>query len=111
MTANERRMAILEVLCERRYDKRANLAFEFGVSKRTIENDILELSLSYPVYTQQGTNGGVYVMEGFELGRKYLSDKQKSLLEKVLVRLTAEERKVMQSILKEFSKPNSKGKR
>ena len=51
MTASERRNAILEVLCFRRFDTVANLAFEFGVTDRTIRNDILTLSLEYPIYT------------------------------------------------------------
>ena len=46
MTPSERREAILKVLCQRRQDKIDNLAFEFGVSVRTIKNDIEELSLS-----------------------------------------------------------------
>ena len=61
--ALERRQALLELLCERRYEKMANLAFEFGVSRQTIQNDVLELSLSYPIYTSVGNNGGVYVQE------------------------------------------------
>ena len=40
MTPSERREAILKVLCQRRQDKIDNLAFEFGVSVRTIKNDI-----------------------------------------------------------------------
>ena len=45
MKANERRMAILEALCERRREQVANLAFEFGVTEWTIRQDILTLSL------------------------------------------------------------------
>ena len=37
MTPSERREAILKVLCQRRQDKIDNLAFEFGVSVRTIK--------------------------------------------------------------------------
>ena len=44
MTAAERRQEILEILCQRRFEKRENLANEFGVNKRTIERDILTLS-------------------------------------------------------------------
>ena len=54
MTATERRQAILEALCERRRETVENLAYEFSVSTRTIKRDILELSLSYPVYTVSG---------------------------------------------------------
>lgn len=67
MTAKERRKAILEVLCTRRHETRENLAFEFGVSKRTIEYDIMYLSLEYPVYTTQGNGGGIHIMDGYHL--------------------------------------------
>ena len=63
----ERRRAIMEVLCVRRHETRGNLAFEFGVSKRTIECDIQSLSLEYPIYTTQGRGGGIHVVAGFEL--------------------------------------------
>ena len=67
VTANERRRAILETLCRRRRDTRENLAFEFGVSVRTIEYDVQRLSQSYPIYTEQGRAGGIYVMKGYRL--------------------------------------------
>ena len=61
MTANERRNAILEVLCLRRFETVENLAFEFGVSGRTIRNDVLILSCEYPIYTAKGNGGGIRV--------------------------------------------------
>lgn len=61
MTVSERRRAILIALCNRRFEE--NLANEFGVSKRTIDNDVLYLSLTYPVYTSSGRNGGIFVDE------------------------------------------------
>lgn len=66
----ERRRAIMEVLCVRRHETRGNLAFEFGVSKRTIEYDVQSLSLEYPIYTTQGKGGGIHVVEGFELKQR-----------------------------------------
>ena len=67
MKAIERRMAILETLCERKFDKVENLAFEFNVSEWTIRQDILELSLSYPIYTKTGKyGGGVYIAEDYK---------------------------------------------
>ncbi|MBQ7236825.1 MAG: HTH domain-containing protein [Clostridia bacterium] len=76
MSVSERRAEIIEILCRRRYDTRSNLAFELGVSKRTIELDIAALSLDYPIYTQQGNGGGIYVVEGFYLHRRFMSTKQ-----------------------------------
>lgn len=105
MNVNDRRRAILEVLCERREDTIANLAFEFEVSIRTMKYDIEALSLSHPVYTVAGKGGGVYIAKGYKLGRKYLREKQEQLLRKKLVELSGEEREIMQSILNEFTAP------
>ena len=76
LSANERRMQILEVLCERKFETIDNLMFEFSASRATIKRDIQELILSYPVYTVQGHGGGVRIDDGYRLGMKYFSEKQ-----------------------------------
>ena len=106
MTANDRRMQILEVLCERRHESVGNLAFECGVANSTIRNDIQILSWSYPIYTTQGNGGGVHVVDGYRIGKQYLTKEQKDLLEKIATRLTGEDFKTMQSILKKFGEPS-----
>ncbi len=104
MTACERRMALLEVLCLRRHDTRENLAFEFGVSKRTIEYDVQILSANYPIFSVQGKGGGIYVMEGYELHKKYLTDKQSEVLRELAVTLSEENKQIVLSVLKDFSR-------
>lgn len=99
MTAAERRQAILEVLCSRRHETRENLAQEFGVSKRTIEYDVLNLMLTYPVYTVQGNGGGIYVTDNFRLDRPRMNEKQTALLQKVLLTLSGEDKETMQNII------------
>ena len=99
MTAAERRQAILEVLCLRRHETRENLANEFGVSKRTIEYDVLNLMLTYPVYTVQGNGGGIYVTDNFRLDRPRMNEKQTALLQKVLLTLSGEDKETMQNII------------
>ncbi|MBQ7340509.1 MAG: HTH domain-containing protein [Clostridia bacterium] len=108
MTANERRKAIIEVLCLRRFDTRENLAFEFGVVPRTIEKDIVILSTEYPIYTTQGRGGGIHVVEGFRLNKDYLNDEQEELLTRLMPGLKGKDAEVMKSILKTFG---LKGKR
>lgn len=109
MTALERRQAILESLCERRFDTFENLAFEFSVSKMTIYRDVLELSLSYPIYTKSGRHeGGVYVAEDYHLGKRYLSPEQQALLETLSPSLDDDQRKVMVSIIRKFGRPKTK---
>ena len=83
MTADERRREIFERLCVRRRDTRENLAVEFGVSMRTIERDIVVLSLRYPVYTVPGANGGIFVESWYRLDKKYLTEEQMELMEKL----------------------------
>lgn len=104
MTASERRMALLEALCLRRHDTRENLAFEFGVSKRTIEYDVQILSANYPIFSVQGKGGGIYIMEGYELHKKYLTDKQSEVLQELAVTLSEENKLVVLSVLKDFSR-------
>ena len=104
MNTFERRMAIIDVLSERRKEQVENLAFEFGVTERTIRNDIYELSLSYPIDTKKGKGGCVFVQEGFMLRRRYLTDKEKTLLEKLAVNLSGEEAAMLQAIVKSFGK-------
>lgn len=102
MTANERRNAIIERLCLRRYDKADNLAFEFNVSRRTIVNDLLILSTEYPIYTVQGNGGGVYVDANYRLGKSYLKSNEQELLEKLLPSLSGEDAETMKNILRKF---------
>ena len=107
MGPNERRMEIMEVLCHRRQDTMKNLANEFGVSTRTIRNDIDYLSLSYPLETIRGRyGGGVKVMDGFCMSNKYLKPQQKELLERLSASLTGNDLAIMKSIFKDFALSN-----
>lgn len=110
MTASERRNAIIEVLCLRRFETVDNLAFEFGVTGRTIRNDILMLSLEYPIYTIQGNGGGIRVDENYKLGKSYLKDEQQALLERLLPELNGKDADVMKSIIKTFGLKGAKVK-
>lgn len=104
MAADERRRKILEALSVRRHETCDNLAFEFGVSVRTIYNDLLHLSKEYPIYTSQGHKGGVSMMDGYYINRKSLTDKQTELLTRLASGLTGEDKKTMEEILKMFGK-------
>ena len=52
----ERRENILEILSYRRFETMDNLACEFNVTRRTIQNDIVALSSFVPLYTVRGTD-------------------------------------------------------
>lgn len=105
VSANERRRAILEALCERRFDTEGNLAFEFGVSPRTIANDILLLSCDYPIYTVRGGigGGGVFVEEWYKLDCKFFTDEQLELAERILPHLQGKDYETMVSMICSFA--------
>lgn len=104
MGPNERRQEIMETLCHRRQETMNNLAFEFGVSIRTIRNDIDILSLSYPLETVRGRyGGGVKVMNGFYMNRKYLKPEQRDLMVRLSQNLSGKDLAVMNGILQEFA--------
>ena len=101
MTGPERREAIIEALCLRRHEVIDNLAFEFGVTRRTIERDVLILTLSYPIYATKGYGGGVHVMDGYHLARaSKMNEEQLALLDKLSRTLTGKEKETMESIIK-----------
>ena len=108
MTASERRNAILEDLCMRRFERINNLAFQYGVTERTIRNDIMILSLEYPIYTAQGNGGGIYVDKNFRLGKVFLKNEQQELLERLLPGLDGKDAEVMKTILKTFGLEGAK---
>ena len=109
-SALERRKEILDVMNLRRHDTVSALAFEFGVSEKTILRDVLLLSIDYPIYCQHGKPGGVHMVEGSSTGRKYMSDKQEDLLQRLLPGLGGDDAETMLSILKGFAVPK-KGER
>ena len=101
---SDRRLAILEYLCQVRHDSVANLAAMFGVCKRTIRYDITALSCSYPITTVRGANGGgVFVAKWFHLNRKTLSDSQLELLYRLRESLSGNDLTTMDSILSQFA--------
>ena len=107
-SAIERRQQVLEAISDRRTERIENLAAEFGVSRRTIERDILVLSCSYPIVTVQGGAGGVRAMDGWFVSRRYLNDDQEALLRSLMPRLQPEQQETMQRILAAFAKPSVK---
>ena len=112
----ERRSEIIRVLCRRRYETIANLAEEFGVSRRTIHRDIEALSLSEPIYTQCGRyGGGVYISEGYVMNRMYMHEPELALLHKIAgyaetkapCDLSLQERRLLKTIISQYTKPRT----
>lgn len=66
MNTADRRAEIINILLVRRRITAKELADEFSVTVRTIQNDIQALSLGFPIYTKQGGDGGIFVGENYK---------------------------------------------
>lgn len=108
MSSVERQQALLEVLRRRRFDTYANLAFEFGVSTRTIQRDIQILMCSYPIETVRGRyGGGVRAMTDLSLegssSKRTLNAEQTELLVRIRKSLSGSDIDTLDSILSQFA--------
>lgn len=106
MTTLERRMEILFVLLHRRHVKVFELQSEFDICRSSISEDIQELSRYFPIRTERGRYGGVFLDKDYQLGMKYLTEPQANLLEELSSTLTGADLHLMQEILKTFKKPS-----
>ena len=105
MTAYERRLEILELILVKRKITLVEIQAAFGVSQSTAWRDIQELSRLHPIYIIRGRNGCAKLIDGYRLGKVYLSQEQKDLLMKLVDNLSSEDRKIVKEIIQKFSLP------
>ncbi|MBO6270516.1 MAG: HTH domain-containing protein [Clostridium sp.] len=104
MNATERRQAILDALVFRREDTVENLAHEFDVSERTIQRDVAELSLSYPIESVAGRyGGGIKMATWYHPYRRTLAPEQSDAIRKAAQFLEGKEQQALLSVLAQFS--------
>lgn len=118
MNVAERRAQIMKLLYRRRHETVANMAYEFGVSSRTIMRDIEALSLTEPIYTQTGRyGGGIYIMDGYSPSAFYFKPDELALLNKLIAdidnstycTLTEIEKKAFKDLVAYYTKPDYSG--
>ncbi|MGF7109290.1 helix-turn-helix transcriptional regulator [Treponema pedis] len=82
---SERLFEIVFILLNRKQTAAQELAKKFGVSVRTIYRDIDILSSAgIPVYTMQGTGGGIFIDESYVINKSILTKEEQ---EKILLAL------------------------
>jgi predicted DNA-binding transcriptional regulator YafY len=83
-----RLLEITTILLNKKTVTATELAGRFGVSTRTIYRDIDVLSVSgVPVYSSQGANGGISILEDYTVSRAVLSGSERAALDSVLLGL------------------------
>ena len=103
MTAQERRNAILNILCQKRFETIPKLVSTFHVSERTIQRDVLTLSCSYPIHTIRGRYGGVKLDDWYHPTWSSLSFEQETFLLKLRDTLAGYDLRIVNSILFQFA--------
>ena len=101
MNANERRREIMNILEGRRFDTIANLAFQLGVSVRTIKYDISALmDAREPIETQPGIGGGVRVAQDYRTFKNDISEEQQNLLLSLLSEMNKRDSRIICELLR-----------
>ena len=99
VNANARRQAIWHTLCARGLVTLPYLAARYRVSINTIKDDISFLSLSYPIVTIRGRNGGVKLADWYIPRSQLLSPAQLDFLFRLSQSLQGEDARVMEEII------------
>ena len=84
------------------------LAFEFGVSTRTIYRDILVLTVDYPLEAYKGKGGCVRVAEWYHPHRNVLSKEQQTVLSQLMETATEQQCEVLRQMLVEYGSPKAR---
>ena len=106
MNAIERREEIMRILIIRRHETMQVLAAEFGVTDRTIRNDITILTAKYPLKTSRGIGGGVSIPDSFHPHKNILSVEQVNVLKELIPKANEHQQTVINQILTAFG-PNT----
>lgn len=105
MDPHERRKAIWRSLCCHRQVTVAGLAAEYGVSERTITNDVQILSISHPIETVRGRyHGGVKIPEWYKPNPNICSPAQLDFLLRLKANMTGKDLIIIDSIIEQFGK-------
>lgn len=107
-SATERRQDILYYISDSRRVTYQEIADKFNISFNTARRDVELLSCSYPIDAVKGKGGGVRAMEGWYASKRYMTDKQETLLRELMSGLQPDQQQIIESILTAFAKPKIK---
>jgi len=110
MSANERRKEIMNILEGRRFETVANLAFQLGVSVRTIKYDIAVLmDAREPIETQPGVGGGVRIAQDYRTFKNDISEEQQNLLLSLMCKMNEQDSRLIRELLRSHGSRKIKG--
>lgn len=78
------------------------LASEFGISRRTIQHNVVALSFGYPIYTKQGEGGGVFITKDYKPYGNTLTQTELETLTKLYRRAKGKEKEILYRIIHKY---------
>jgi len=104
VSTDERREEMIRILLGGTRTTVPKLAAQLGVSERTIHRDLLVLTVDrgYPIDTETGRAGGVYMHDFRHAHRRILSQEQIKALNMAIAAMDSETADVLQTILQTY---------
>ena len=96
------RMEIISILSVKGHVTMRELAWEFGVDRRTIMNDVIALSFDYPVYTKPGEGGGVFITENYKPYTNTLTETELETLCRLYGKAEGKEKEILFRIIHKY---------
>lgn len=103
LTLYERRESIKALLMRERSTTTMRLVYMFGVTRQTIQRDIVFLSSRLPIITKAGNGGGIFLEARFEAPKEYLTFDEEVLLRRLSEKLCDRDKLIMNNILNKFT--------
>ncbi len=81
---------------------KSELAWELGVTMRTIHHDIFVLSFDYPIYTKPGCCGGVFITENYKPYTNTLTETELETLCRLYGKSEGKEKEILFRIIRKY---------
>ena len=102
MSTADRRMEIISILVVSGHVTAGELAQEFGVTRRTILNDVSALTYGYLIYTKQEACGGIFIMDSYKPYNNTLTPLEQERLKGMYDAPEGEDKKILERVLRKY---------
>ena len=96
------RLEIISILVVSGHVTAGELAQEFGVTRRTILNDVSALTYGYLIYTKQEACGGIFIMDSYKPYNNTLTPLEQERLKGMYDAPEGEDKKILERVLRKY---------
>ena len=102
MDTAHRRMEIISILSVKGHITARELAWELGVTIRTIHHDIFTLTFDYPIYTKPGCGGGIFITDNYRPYTNTLTETELETLCRLYGKAEGKEKEILFRIIHKY---------